>query len=235
MGAIFIIGHRGSEAYEPENTLRSFRRALELGADMVELDVHHTSSDGRLVVMHDATLDRTTDGTGPIEDHTAEELRTLDAGKGERIPFLEDVLAFARGTIKLNVHTELQSAAPDVLNAIVENDMLDEVLVTAGNPEVLRGYRELSSEVQIGLLGTSYGSDAFKEVVPEMGANVLTPNYRFVTPELVRWAHDRGLPVYTWASYVHDREELIRLIRSGVDGIGTSRPDLVRAIADEIM
>jgi len=234
MSKILIIGHRGAEAYEPENTLRSFRRAVELGADMVELDVHHISKDGRLVVMHDGTLDRTTDGTGRIEDHTAEEIQALDAGQGEHVPLLDDVLAFAKGTIQVNLHTELGTAAPDVLSAIVESDMLDEVLVTAGNPEVLRRYRELSADVRIGLLGTSYQSDAFKDMVAEIGMTVLTPNYRFVRPELVQWAHDRDMPVYTWASYVYDREELIRLIRAGVDGIGTSRIDLVRTIAENV-
>ena len=234
MRKILIMGHRGAEAYEPENTLRSFRKAAELGADMVELDVHHTSKDGRLVVMHDGTLDRTTDGSGRIEDHTAQEIQALDAGQGERVPFLEDVLAFAKGTIQMNLHTELGTAAPDVLRAIVESDMLGEVLVAAGNPDVLRRYRELNSDVRIGLLGTSYQSGDFKDVVSEIGATVLTPNYRFVTPELVQWAHDRDMPVYTWASYVYDREELVRLTRAGVDGIGTSRIDLVKAIVQEL-
>ena len=81
------VGHRGAAGHEPENTLRSFRRAMELGADMVELDVHICGS-GELVVIHDETVDRTTDGTGEVAKLTLDELKTLDAGRGERIPTL---------------------------------------------------------------------------------------------------------------------------------------------------
>src|SRR5712691_9894392 len=96
MKRIFVTGHRGAAGLEPENTLRSFRRACELGVDRIETDVRLTR-DGRLVCLHDATVDRTTDGTGPMAEMTFDQLHRLDAGHGERIPTLEGALATVRG------------------------------------------------------------------------------------------------------------------------------------------
>src|SRR6185312_2950197 len=94
-GRVWVVGHRGAMGYCPENTLASFQRGLELGADWIELDVH-LSRDGALIVIHDETLERTTDGHGLVRDHTLAELKQLDAGDGQRIPTLSEVLAWAR-------------------------------------------------------------------------------------------------------------------------------------------
>ena len=95
-----IMGHRGAKAYEPENTLRSVRKALDLGVQAVEIDIH-LSRDGRLIVIHDATVDRTTNGKGRVSDLSWEELRRLDAGLGEPLPGLEEVVALVRGRAHL--------------------------------------------------------------------------------------------------------------------------------------
>ncbi|MEM3426627.1 MAG: glycerophosphodiester phosphodiesterase family protein, partial [Thermoproteota archaeon] len=100
MSSVLKIGHRGARFYEPENTLRSFRKALELGVDAVELDVRRTR-DGELVVIHDAEVDRTTNGKGLVRELTLEEIRRLDAGKGEKIPTLEEALDFLDGRVKI--------------------------------------------------------------------------------------------------------------------------------------
>src|SRR5579859_1474635 len=94
-GRVWVVGHRGAMGYCPENTLASFERGLELGADWIELDVH-LSRDGELIVIHDESLERTTNGHGLVRDHTLAELQALDAGDGQRIPTLDEVLAWAR-------------------------------------------------------------------------------------------------------------------------------------------
>src|SRR5436190_6736475 len=94
-GRLWVVGHRGAMGYCPENTFASFERGLELGADWIELDVH-LSRDGALIVIHDETLDRTTNGHGYVKDHTLAELQQLDAGNGERIPTLPEVLDWAK-------------------------------------------------------------------------------------------------------------------------------------------
>src|SRR5437660_7666970 len=109
---ILSVGHRGAAALEPENTIRSFRRAIELGCDFAECDVHLTR-DGQLAVMHDAAVDRTTNGSGPISDFTMAELKQLDAGQGERVPTLDEVLETVRGRIKLLI--ELKGPGTEAL------------------------------------------------------------------------------------------------------------------------
>src|SRR6188508_2922898 len=99
---IIAVGHRGAAALEPENTLRSFRCAIDLGCDMAECDVHLTR-DNQLAVIHDETVDRTTNGTGPVSSFTMADLQQLDAGKGERIPTLDEVLETVKGHLKLLV------------------------------------------------------------------------------------------------------------------------------------
>src|SRR5207302_6350972 len=94
-GRVWVVGHRGAMGYCPENTMASFERGLELGADWIELDVH-LSRDGALIVIHDETLDRTTNGHGLVRDHSLSELKALDAGDGQRIPTLDEVLDWAR-------------------------------------------------------------------------------------------------------------------------------------------
>ena len=106
-----IIGHRGAPREEPENTWRSFGRALELGVAGVELDVQLTQ-DGRLAVIHDETLDRTTNGHGPVKDFTLAELQRLDAGQGEPIPALEEVLELVRGRAQLAGGNEAAGSGP---------------------------------------------------------------------------------------------------------------------------
>ena len=116
---ILSIGHRGACVYEPENTLRSFARALELGADMIEFDVHVCAS-GEAVVIHDAALKRTTNGLGYVKDKTLEELKTLDAGKGEKIPVLEEVFDLVNKRAGLNIELKSENAPVKVCSVIRE-------------------------------------------------------------------------------------------------------------------
>ncbi len=111
------IGHRGACGYEPENTLRSFNRALQLRVDMVELDVHVCRS-GEIVVIHDSKVDRTTGGTGYVADKTLDELRTLDAGKGEKIPTLQEVLTLVNRKVKVNIELKGTGTAKPVFQLL---------------------------------------------------------------------------------------------------------------------
>ena len=118
---IEIIGHRGARGLEPENTIRSFQKALELGVDYIECDVHLTK-DGHIVLIHDHTLDRTTNETGDVNDYTFEEIRKLDAGKGKKIPTLQELLDLVRGKVK--IHIELKDTGA-FLKFLFAEDGLD--------------------------------------------------------------------------------------------------------------
>ena len=125
-----VIGHRGAAGLEPENTLRSIGKAIELGVDQVEIDVRLTK-DRRLVVIHDPTVGRTTNGQGYVKDFTFEELRRLDAGKGERIPSLEEVLSLTKGKIVLQIELKEEGTARPVVRLIESMDAEGDAILSS--------------------------------------------------------------------------------------------------------
>src|SRR3989338_4292016 len=114
------MGHRGAAALEPENTLRSFRKAIEIGVDYVEFDIHRCKS-GELVVIHDETVDRTTNGKGFVADLTLQQLKKLDAGKGEQIPALQEVIDCCKGNVKMQIELKEPGLEADTISLLVEN------------------------------------------------------------------------------------------------------------------
>lgn len=223
MGKLFVIAHRGASAFEPENTLRAVRRALDLGADMVEVDVRE-SRDGYIVVIHDATVDRTTDGRGCVKDMSLRELRMLDAGMGERIPTLEEVAKMVKGKAKLVVEVKVQGIEGKVVRLVEESSMENEALVTSFYHPVLRRVKSLNNNVRTGVI---IASRPVKPVQLALDAesNALFPKHVYVDREMVLEAHENGLPVYPWT--VDTVEELKRLIEMQVDGVVTNKPNLL--------
>ncbi|TRO48794.1 glycerophosphodiester phosphodiesterase [Candidatus Bathyarchaeota archaeon] len=220
------VGHRGAAGHEPENTLRSFRRAMELGADMVELDVQLCGS-GELVVIHDGTVDRTTDGTGEVAGMTLGELRALDAGMGERIPTLREVIDLAAGRIGINIELKGPGTAEPALRhieaALDEGWEIADFHASSFRLEELTAIREFSGEVRTGVL---YALDSgVMEYAERIGAYSLNPHHRAINPDLVSEAHRRGLKVYAWT--VNDPADIARMKGLGVDGIISDYPDRI--------
>ena len=223
-----VIGHRGAMGHCPENTLLSFERAAELGADWVELDVH-LSRDGGLVVIHDETLDRTTSGSGRVADHTLEELQQLDAGQGQRIPTLDEALSWA-GHRGVGVDIEVKQAPPAaVLDAVLRCGMLECVLVSSFDHPLIRDVKALEARISTGVLYAHRPIDPVR-LATEAGASMLLPQWSYVVAEDVRAAHAAGLSVGTWAT--SDASVLRALIEAGVDAIATNHPDVLRRILD---
>ncbi len=234
-GAPLIIGHRGAMGYRPENTLPAFAYAADLGARWVELDVHH-SRDGEVVVIHDARLERTTDGAGFVADHTAAQLRQLDAGSwfaatfaGTRIPTLAEVLTWARQR-QVGVDIEIKNGPrfyqgiESAVAALVErHDMLERVLVTSFDHRAVRRVKTVNGRIATGLLYAARPVDAVA-LAREAGAVVLLPSWQYVVAEDVRAAHDAGLAVVAWTS--SDPDVIESLHAAGVDGIVTNHPDV---------
>lgn len=221
-----IVAHRGASAYEPENTLRAVRRALEMGADAVEVDVRLTR-DGHIVVIHDATVDRTTDGRGAVAEMALSRLRGLDAGKGEHIPTLREVINVVGGEADLFVEIKVPGSEGKVLDVIRESGAEGTVtLVSFHHPSVLRA-RELEPRVRTGVILVS------RPVTPtslalDAKADVLLPRYTHVDAEMVAEAHRCGLAVIPWT--VDDPGQMRRLMALGVDGMATNRPDVLRRL-----
>lgn len=207
---------------EPENTLRSFVRAERAGMDAIELDLH-LSKDGALVVMHDAAVDRTTDGTGPIAEKTLAELRELDAGQGERIPVFEEVL----DAVGLPLQVEIKDAAVArvLADVMVKRDLVDRIEVTSFQDDAVREINALVPGVRTALVASRWGSDIVERALA-VGAPALALNIRRLTLETVEHAHDEGLRVIGWVVNTQDHLRLVRALE--LDGATTDFPEIRR-------
>ncbi len=223
---IQVVAHRGIAATEPENTLRGFRRAVELGAEWTECDVRLTG-DGRLVVMHDETVDRTTNGAGKVLDLTFERIRALDAGKGERVPTLEEVLAVLKG--RLHLHLELKAPGVEQLavGAVKGVQMDREVQFTSVDLGRLRNVKEMDPSLDVGAIFGEPSDDCCQQAL-DVGAGSVHIFYKNMTRGLVEQAHRLGLAITAWSPDLEP--EWRAMMALGVDLICTNRPDRLIAM-----
>ncbi|MCZ6679893.1 MAG: glycerophosphodiester phosphodiesterase family protein [Candidatus Poribacteria bacterium] len=221
-----ITGHRGAAKLEPENTLRSIQKAIELGVDQIEIDVHLTR-DQHLVVIHDATVDRTTDGHGAVADFTLEEIKQLDAGKGERIPTLQEVINLVRGKVILQIELKGPGTAEPVVRGVEQNSIENEVVLTSFVHDRLHDAHRLNPSLALGALWSKPPADACEQAI-EMGAEALHIQHQQIDADLVQKAHAHGLQIRAWNP--DTTEEMQRVIDLGVDAVGSNRPDLLIGI-----
>lgn len=239
-GRVWVIGHRGAMGHCPENTFASFERALDLGADWIELDVHRTR-DGALAVIHDELVDRTTNGHGLVKDHTLAELMQLDAGAwfapefaGQRIPILDEVLVWAREHQTV-VDIEIKNAPiyyAGIEEAVVESldraGMAEQVIVISFDHRSVQRLKALDGRIVTGVLYAARPVDGGLGLARAAQADAVLPHWAYVRREDVEVAHDAGLAVAPWAS--SDPAVLGNLIAAGVDAIGTNHPDVLRQV-----
>jgi len=225
-----VVGHRGWLAKYPENTLVSLRAALDLGVDALEFDLH-LSRDGHVVVVHDATLERTTDGTGRVSDHTLAELRRLDAGgwrgrefRGERIPTLEEVLDLAPPGVLL--YAEVKDCRPEMAETLVPlvAPLGDAVVVHSFGADFLEGFRRAAPAVRTGLLGNVKKLDLLAEA-RRLGCWGIHPCMDGLTPERVAAWQAEGFTVMAWT--VRDEADARRGIELAPFALGADCPDVV--------
>jgi glycerophosphoryl diester phosphodiesterase len=216
------IGHRGARAYEPENTLRSFKKAVEIGVDAVEFDVRKTKDD-QLVVIHDADVKRTTDGEGLVSELTLEEIKGFSAEKGEKIPTLKEALDFLGKKVKIVIELKETGVEEKVLLAVRENGLQKNVVIASFIEETLRKVRDLDKEVEMGLIYVKHKNPV--KTALELEASYLLPLYRFTHTANVKKAHDNGLKVIVWT--INKPEEVAEYAKKGVDGIASDKPDIL--------
>lgn len=229
-----VIAHRGASSYAPENTLAAFDLAIQMGVNDLELDVHATS-DGHLVVIHDDTVDRTTNGAGPVTGHTLAALAALDAGAwfdpkfaGERIPTYENVLARYRR--RAHIHTEIKGRSADLsrrtVDVIRRLGMTKQVTITSFQKARLEETRAYAPELPTGWLV----ADASDERVAEaraLGLTQLCPRADTVTREMVQRLHVEGFVVRAWG--VATEPLMRRVVEAGADGMTVNFPDKLLA------
>lgn len=243
-----VIAHRGFSGQAPENTLVALRMAIEIEADMAEIDVGLTR-DGHVVVLHDDTLDRTTNGKGLLSQTTLEEVQKLDAGSwfdadfaGEPVPTLAESLDLVKGKILLNIEIKTEAVTDTaeggivdkVLDLVYEKDMLGQIVISSFDPRALAQARQLDSRVKTASL---YNHDLHKgqsplEVMAAVGSNGFNTSQKRVDQSIVTACHRHQRPVAVYT--VNDEKKMRQLIALGVDAMFTDRPDLLKKVLREL-
>jgi len=234
-----VTAHRGASYVAPENTMSAMVAAVEAGAEYAELDVGLTR-DGEVVLMHDVTVDRTTEGTGELGSFSLAELTELEAGAwfgqgfgGEPIPTLREVIRFAKGKLKLNIEIKNSRDEPTIASAVVaiirSEGFGEECMVTSFSRETVEEVKRIAPELRTGFIfGEEYPTDVF-----DGGWEILSSNYKVVDSTFVARAREGGKSVHVWK--VDEPEEMRRLMALGVSGIITNRPSLlIQVMAEEL-
>ncbi|HET7375591.1 MAG TPA: glycerophosphodiester phosphodiesterase family protein [Anaerolineae bacterium] len=236
-----VLAHRGASLHAPENTLTAFMLAADQGADGIELDAKLTR-DGSVVVMHDATVDRTTNGHGRVSDFTLREIKTLDAGSKfgsqfaqERVPLLEEVFAAVANRLIINIELTNYASRRDglerkVVDLIQLHALLNRVMVSSFNPFALRTAKLIEPQLTCGLLYEPimpiYLSRAWlAPLIPHLEAH--HPHFSQAQGRFVSKLHSRGMQVNVWT--VNDAEAIRSMVAAAVDGIMGDDPILIRS------
>ena len=236
--ALMVIAHRGASSYAPENTFSAFDLAVQMGAHHIELDVH-LSSDGHVVVIHDDTVDRTSNGNGPVSSYTLAELKQLDVSswfgtefQGEQIPNLDDVLARYKG--KVHVHIEIKGESVELskrtVDVIRNRGMGEQVTITSFQKERLDEVRRYAPELATAWLVAIVRSSVIEQA-RELGVNQLCPLANLVTAKLVERIHKEGLTVRAWG--VKTEKLMQKVVHSGADGMTVNFPDKLISYMDK--
>ena len=222
MARPLIMGHRGCGGEEPENTLRGIRSAIEKGVDAVEMDVRLTA-DGKPAVIHDSSVDRTTNGTGLVSDLRYDEILKLDAGKGEKVPLLDEVLEITR-PVELFVEIKRPGAEETAVAAINDSGRTESVIVKSFNHRVLRKVGQLAPSLRTACLIEGLPINA-ADMVRAAGAETLSLGMSFIDRQLVEECQAAGQQVAVWT--VNTLEDYRRLAEMGVDYIITDVPGML--------
>ena len=232
------VAHRGASGNYPENTLLAFQKALEIGVDEIELDLYLTK-DGHLIIMHDSTVDRTTDGTGAISDLTLAEIKALDAGgvfgeqfRGERVPTWEEALELVQGKVGLNVHLK-EGGNPDghyerkVAKALSDFHMVEDSILTCSDASV-GIFADIDSRIECRIFRANRTPEEYIRKSVEMGLRTMQPGRDITTRDFIQKAHAAGRIVHVF--YADTPEDMCAYIEIGVDGILTNYPERLKAV-----
>jgi glycerophosphoryl diester phosphodiesterase len=217
-----VYAHRGASMEYPENTLAAFRRALELDVEGIELDVH-LCADGVPMVIHDGTVDRTTNGSGVVAGMTQAELQALDAGNGERIPTLGEVLDLVGNRVHVDIEVKADVAGEAVLREVSGRDL--RWLISSFKFDVLRHVRALRPDAELWPLTNGASDDAIA-VAREIGAKALAISHQGIDADIAAYLKAQGLGFWVWT--VNDPARAATLVGWGAIGICTDDPATIR-------
>lgn len=249
MGRPAVITHRGANKYAPQNTLPAFKRAVEIGTDGFETDVHITK-DGKIVLCHNYTIDETSTGKGKVADMTLEELKSYDFGSyfsnrfiGTEIPTIDEFLSFVETTDISVLNIEIKSPEKnetgiviETIKAVKEHGLFDRLLISSFDPKLLMEAKRIDRRCKTGFLYSPTSPTTKKmfwkpvDFALSLGCDALHPHFLFVDKNYVKKAHDSGIIVNPWT--VDIPEAIDRMLQCGVDGIITDLPDVVNGMSE---
>ena len=223
---ILVIGHRGANNIAPENTLKSFKKAIELGADYIEFDIHQ-SKDGEIVIMHDANTYNTTGHKGLIKRMTLKELKELDCGEGERIPTLQELIKIAKYNIGLQIEIKAKGMAEKLVELLRKEDLIESSIISSFLHEELLNIQKIEPKLKLATLepiisNPSKNWDYHLEILNKVINNkyfAIHPRYQLVNKRLINYAHDNNIKVNIWT--VNSKAWMKKFIKKGVDGLIT--------------
>jgi glycerophosphoryl diester phosphodiesterase len=221
------IGHRGARAYEPENTIKSFEKAIELGVNAIEFDVRETI-DKKLIVFHDDKINRLTKSKGLVKNLTLKEIKSLRVGT-EPIPTFQEVLEFIDEKVeKILIELKVPDLENMVLKEIKKRWLSERVIIVSFLDEVLEKIRALDKKIETGLIYVVLTNPIKKAL--ELKANYLLPLYYFTHQRDIQKAHERGLKVIVWT--INKKAQALKYGKKGVDGIVSDKPDILVGIKE---
>ena len=234
-----VIAHRGAKAVAPENTLLAFERAMQMGADMIELDLHATR-DGHVVVIHDNDLRHTTNLRGKVSEMILDEVRRADAGKGERVPTLPETLELTRGKIQLYLEIKDRKAAAETVRMVREFGVKNEVMLASFDLDLMRELGNEISDIELGLILGNATLNLFvrwREAFPEIALKnynyqTLCMQVKLCSARLARNIKQQGKKLYAWTA--NSEREYQTMLERGVDGICTDTPDRLITYLEKI-
>ncbi|MCX7025946.1 MAG: glycerophosphodiester phosphodiesterase family protein [Spirochaetes bacterium] len=240
-GKTLVVGHRGADGYAPENTMLSFEKGLQCGADLLELDIH-VSLDGELMIMHDSEVDRTTDGTGPIENMTLAQINKLDAGvkfnpkfKGVRVPTLRELLDWSKDKIPLVIEIKGNPfPAPGIEEKLIkmlrEYNLIPETMVISFHHECMKRFKKTEPALATGLLLMGELVDPL-QTLKSCNADSWRPGWQYWTKEKVEAVQKSGVTASTWNADIESVMD--RIVPMGLASIGSNFPDRLRSYIDK--
>lgn len=229
---ILIIGHKGASSIAPENTLKAFQKAIELKADYVEFDIH-TTKDGKIVIIHDSDTFNATGVKGLIEDMTLDQIKSLDAGEGEKIPTIRELISIVRKKIGLQIEIKSINLLDKLIHILREENLISTSIVSSFILNELLKLKLLEPSLKVGLLLSAdlVRPKLIKRKIEKIAKNnfySIHPPFTTINKEIVDFAHSYGLKVIVWT--VNDREIMENLIELAVDGIITDDISLANEV-----
>ncbi|MGP3668203.1 MAG: glycerophosphodiester phosphodiesterase family protein [Candidatus Bathyarchaeota archaeon] len=226
MGKTLIIAHRGASAYEPENSLKAVETAIKLKADMVEVDVRK-SKDGELIVIHDEFVDRVSDGKGFVKNLTLNRLKRLNLALGEKIPTLKEVLNAVKGRVKLVIEVKSEGLERKIVKLLEKERIVEDVIMVSFNHQIIRSVKTLNKKITCGIIFKCKPLNPSQQAL-NAKAEAVFQHYSYASKDFVENLHKDGLKVYAWT--VNNVDDGKILIKNGVDGIVTDKPDIFTGV-----